>query len=169
MLPIQTVLHPTDFSERSDYAFRLACALARDYGARVIVLHVWSPPAAVFGDVASVPPLPAGYYPAATEEKLSRIQSPDPAVRVVHRLEEGEPVATILAVAEGAKADLIVLGTHGRSGLSRLLMGSVAEGVVRKATCPVVTVKTPFPEAKPVARAEASAAVSEPLLEPMQG
>jgi len=98
LLAIRTVLHPTDFSERSEFAFRLACSLARGYGARLVVLHV------------------------------------------------AEPPMEILGVAEETKCDLIVMGTHGRTGLGRLLMGSVAEQVVRKATCPVLTVKTPQPQ-----------------------
>jgi nucleotide-binding universal stress UspA family protein len=61
----------------------------------------------------------------------------------------GDPAAEILRVAQAVKADLIVLGTHGRTGLGRLLMGSVAEQVVRRAPCPVVTVKAPLPQGGP--------------------
>jgi hypothetical protein len=60
----------------------------------------------------------------------------------------GDPASAILRVTQELPADLIVMGTHGRTGLGRLLMGSVAEQVVRKAPCPVVTVKTPLPEKK---------------------
>ncbi len=150
MLPIHTVLHPTDFSESSEHAFRLACALARDYGARLIVLHVRWLPTPVFGEVVPMPPPATGYSSAATEAQLHQIQAPDPAIHVEHRLEEGDPATEILSVAHETNTDLIVLGTHGRTGLSRLLMGSVAEQVVRRAACPVVSVKTPFPEAERV-------------------
>jgi nucleotide-binding universal stress UspA family protein len=64
-----------------------------------------------------------------------------------HRLVEGDAATVILQVATEIKCDLIVMGTHGRTGLSRLLMGSVAEQVVRNASCPVLTVKTPQHEA----------------------
>jgi nucleotide-binding universal stress UspA family protein len=148
MGPIRTILHPTDFSERSGYAFQLACALARDYGARLIVLHVAEPPVIPYGGVMTPPPPPRDSW-RALEEQLHRIQAPEPTVHVEHRLEEGGPVAEILRVARETTADLIVMGTHGRTGLGRLLMGSVAEQVVRKAPCPVLTVKTPFPEAAP--------------------
>jgi nucleotide-binding universal stress UspA family protein len=63
---------------------------------------------------------------------------------VEHRLEEGEPAAQILRVAKETKAGLIVMGTHGRTGLERILLGSVAEKVLRKAVCPVLTVRIPI-------------------------
>src|SRR5262249_48151337 len=77
------------------------------------------------------------------EEELLRMQVPDGRIGVSRRLEEGNPATEILRVAQLSCADLIVMGTHGRRGLNRLLMGSVAEEVVRKATCPVLTVRMP--------------------------
>jgi nucleotide-binding universal stress UspA family protein len=74
------------------------------------------------------------------------VQPSDPAVKIEHRLAEGDPAREILRVARETGCDLIVMGTHGWTGLGRLLMGSVAEQVVRKATCPVLTVKTPIPD-----------------------
>ena len=65
----------------------------------------------------------------------------DPAVAVQHQYEEGDPATAILEVARENSADLIVIGTHGRKGLLRILMGSVAESVLRGATCPVLVVK----------------------------
>jgi nucleotide-binding universal stress UspA family protein len=144
MLPIHTILHPTDLSDRSEFAFRLACALARDYGARLILLHVTSRP--VIGYVEGLVPPQSESRLRALHEELHRLSVPDPRISVEHRLREGDPVAEILAVAQESSADLIVMGTHGRTGLARLLMGSVAEQVVRRAACPVLTVKTPFPE-----------------------
>jgi nucleotide-binding universal stress UspA family protein len=145
MLPIRTILHPTDFSEASDYAFRLACSLARDHGARVHVLHVGGEVviAPVEGVVAAEP---ERYWEELTR-KLHRIRADDPNVSVGHQLLlVGDPAAEILRVAQAIKSDLIVMGTHGRTGLSRLLMGSVAEQVVRRAACPVVTVKARPPQ-----------------------
>ena len=75
-----------------------------------------------------------------------RIQASEAKVPIEHRLEEGDPVTVILRVARESKCELIVMGTHGRSGLAHLLMGSVAEQIVRKATCAVLVVKAPFPE-----------------------
>ena len=157
MLLLRTILHPTDFSPAAEEAFQLAGSLARDHGARLIVLHV-------------SPPLPATEFPVdlpddneAYREKIweefHRLEAIDPRVREV-RLEckfvEGEPVGEILRLAEAIGCDLIVMGTHGRTGLTRLLMGSVAEHVLRKAPCPVLTVRArpkPVPLA-PVAAEE---------------
>jgi nucleotide-binding universal stress UspA family protein len=156
MLPIHTILHPTDFSERSQCALRLAAALARDYGARLIVLHVTAPPVAVYGEVAV---LPAGDEDnTRLEGELRQIRVPDRNVRLEHQLQTGDPVTEILAVAESASADLIVMGTHGRTGLARLLMGSVAEHVLRQARCPVLTVRTPFLERLAAEQPEAETA-----------
>ncbi len=141
MLPLRTILHPTDFSERSDYAYRLACALARDYGCRLVVLHVAAPQVAVYGDMILAPSYGPSYKDL--KDKLAAM-TPKPAARVEHRLEEGDPAAEILRVAKECRCDAIIMGTHGRRGLSRLVMGSVAEQVVRQAGCPVVTVKTPM-------------------------
>jgi nucleotide-binding universal stress UspA family protein len=148
MLAIRTVLHPTDFSERSDLAFRLACSLARDYGARLIVLHVAEPPVAVAGEGVLLIPTPADLEPL--RERLGGLRPRDPKVPVEHRLAEGNAAAEILRVAEEAKCDVIVLGTHGRTGLARLLLGSVAEQVLRRASCPVLTVRAaPLPARPP--------------------
>jgi nucleotide-binding universal stress UspA family protein len=77
--------------------------------------------------------------------ELNRLGAPDAQVRVEHRLEEGDAATQILQVAQETGCDLIVLGTHGRTGHGRLMMGSVAEQVLRTASCPVLTVRTPFP------------------------
>jgi len=143
MAPIHTtILHPTDFSDRSAHALRLACSLARDYGARLVVLHVAEPPPPPYEQGVMLP------VSADLDEEradLERLAVPDDdVIRVERRFEKGDPAAVTLRVADELHADLIVMGTHGRTGLSRLLMGSVAEKVVRRATCPVLTVKTPL-------------------------
>ncbi len=143
MLRIGTILHPTDYSPLAEHAFHLACSLARDHGARLLVLHVEVPPA--LGPGGNLVPPPGGDR-AALERQLRQVQAPDPKVPVRYRLEVGDPVAEILRVAEEVKCDLIVMGMHGRSWLAHLLIGSVAEQVVRKAACPVLVVKAPFPE-----------------------
>jgi nucleotide-binding universal stress UspA family protein len=143
MLPLRTILHPTDFSERSANALQLGCALARDYGARLIIVHVAAPPVAVYGEAVLIPESTA--YLKPLQRQLVQLPVPD-GVRVERRFEEGDVADQILRVATETPADLIVMGTHGRTGLGRLLMGNVAERVVRRATCPVLTVKTPLPE-----------------------
>lgn len=149
MLAIRTILFPTDFSEPSRTAFDLACALARDYGAELVVAHVVPPPLPLGS--GGVPMVPAVADDADLRARLEAVRPADPRVAVRHRLVVGHPLAMdseaegILAVTAEEKADLIVMGTHGRSGLSRLLMGSVAEHVLRKAPCPVLTMKCPSP------------------------
>ena len=83
MLPINTILHPTDFSDNSDYAFRLACSLARDYGARLIALHVTPPPVVVYGE--GILPAEPGRLREAANEQLHRLQVPGSNVRAVAR------------------------------------------------------------------------------------
>jgi nucleotide-binding universal stress UspA family protein len=142
MFPIRKILHPTDFSEHSQAAFELACALARDYSAELIVLHV-NRSTAIFAPDGIAVAAPTE-EPLGARAKLAQVRPVDPRVRVEHRLIEGEPAEQILKAAAASGADLIVLGTHGTTGLMRVLMGSVAEDVLRKAPCPVLTVRSPL-------------------------
>jgi nucleotide-binding universal stress UspA family protein len=145
MLKLETILCPTDFSKPSEYAFELAAALARDHGARLVVLHAL-PPTIVYGELVPMPPTPPDEYLPKFWEAFHRLEAADPRareLRIETRVVEGTPADTIREIAEEIGASLIVMGTHGRTGLSRLLMGSVAEEVLRKAACPVMTVKRP--------------------------
>jgi nucleotide-binding universal stress UspA family protein len=146
MKTIRHVLHPTDFSESSRNAFQLACSMARDYGASLIVLHVIPPPVLVGGSDPVACQIIEDFY-RQQREKLSQLRPPDATVEVDHRLTRGEPVDEILRAAKESNCDMIVMGTHGATGLKRVLMGSVAEGVTRASGCPVVIVKTPSQEA----------------------
>jgi universal stress protein A len=148
MLPLRLVLHPTDFSPHSEAAARLAFALARDYGARVLVLHVLEP--VVVGGAQGIAIPDPGAYEAEMRARLEEVRpSGTTKVLVEHRLLLGSVAEEILRVAKESQCGVIVLGTHGRTGLGRLLMGSVAEQVVRKAPCPVLTVKAPPRAAAP--------------------
>jgi nucleotide-binding universal stress UspA family protein len=143
MLAVRTILHPTDFSEFSDRAFRFAHALARDYGARLVVLHAYTPVAVIdYGAIGGEMALPEQER-AMLEHKLHEVRIAGSEVPMEHLLVEGFAPSVILDAAKQVHADLIVIGTHGRTGLGRFLMGSVAEEVLRKATCPVLTVKLP--------------------------
>ena len=147
MLPLRLVLHPTDFSPHSGAAARLAFALARDYGARVLVLHVLEP--IVVGGAEGIAIPDPGAYEAEMRARLAEVRPPGTKVLVEHRLLLGSVAKEILRVAQESQCGAIVLGTHGRTGLGRLLLGSVAEQVVRKAPCPVVTVMAPPRAAAP--------------------
>ncbi|MGH7169175.1 MAG: universal stress protein [Gemmataceae bacterium] len=155
MLPLTTILHPTDFSEHSEFAFRLACALARDYNARLILLHVMPPPMVIYAGG----PVPAETWPDVEEvkEKLRNLEGRTHRVRVESQVMEGDPVDMILRAAEETHSEVIVMGTHGRSALARLLMGSVAEAVLRKAPCPVLTAKPAAARMKAVEQSETKA------------
>jgi len=136
------ILFPTDFSPLSEDALAWATALARDSGATLSIVHVEEPPMAYGG---------GELYVAMDDEEakgelrrlLGSVVPPDHHVPFEHKLLVGDPASSIVDEAEKEHADLIVMGTHGRTGLSRLLMGSVAEAVVRRAKCPVLTVKHP--------------------------
>jgi nucleotide-binding universal stress UspA family protein len=147
MLNIRSILVAADFSARSEDAFRAACALARDYRARLIVLHVAIPPPLVTpGELQKALQRPDGYR-AELEGRLRQVYAADSPAGVEYWVQDGDPAVEILGVAREAHCDLIVMGTHGRTGLGRLLMGSVAEKVVRQAACSVLTVKAPLSSA----------------------
>jgi nucleotide-binding universal stress UspA family protein len=111
----------------------------------LIVLHVARPPL-TYDEIAAS--REEGYRDQIREE-LHRIRPHDPAIPVTHLLDEGDPATVIADTAGLQNCDLIVMGTHGRTGLRRLLMGSVAEQVLRKATVPVLTVKSWLEAEKP--------------------
>jgi nucleotide-binding universal stress UspA family protein len=143
MLAMETILYATDFSADAQPAFEVACALAGEGCGRLVILHVERAPLATLGGTAGVPPLPNEYDRPRLWDELKAIQPARAGLAIERRLEFGEPAAVILKVAQEIDADLIVMGTLGRTGLRRLLMGSVAEQVVRKASCPVLTVRAP--------------------------
>jgi len=135
-MPANTIVFPTDFSTASDAALVHAAALARQSGGRLLIVHVEEPPLAYGGGEL--------YYglPEPSSERILKmledVKPADPAVPFTHRLTMGDPAAEIVRIATDEQAEMIVLGTHGRTGLSRLLMGSVAEAIVRRAPCPVL-------------------------------
>lgn len=143
MLTIRRILHPTDFSSSSDAALRLAAVLAQDHDAEIILLHVIEPPPV--GSSGAVPAPPPGLPSsrAKVEQRLQALAATLPELRTECRVAEGPAADAILDAARETGGDVIVMGTHGRTGLARLLVGSVAEQVVRRAPCPVLTVKSP--------------------------
>lgn len=149
------ILYPTDFSSAGHTALEMATSLARDRGATLLIAHVEEPPM-VYGGVEF-------YYgiEGVREEIARRLKEVVPAgsnIAFEHRLIAGLPAPAIVELAEQENVELIVMSTHGRTGLTRVLMGSVAEEVVRKAKCPVLTVK---PSAAAIAR-HADAACEAP-------
>lgn len=159
MLPIHVILHPTDFTEHSKNAFAMACALARDYGAKLHVVHVIATPVFPVVDGAVVP-MSMEVPRAQMREALDALEPRDQSIVMDRALVEGDPATEIVRAADAYGADLIVMGTHGRRGLSRFVMGSVAEAVHRKAKCPVLTVRT---KAGAVAESATAAADATPV------
>ena len=154
MIRIQKILYATDFSSYSNQAYFHAVALASTHGASLTVLFVYTP------DMAT-PGQPGGEAgdPAYWQNQLEQIRPVDAQIPVRHVLLEGDPATEIVRYGRDAGMDLIVMGTHGRTGLERLLMGSVAEKVLRDASCSVLVVKLPkgVPSAE---RADVAVAVS---------
>jgi nucleotide-binding universal stress UspA family protein len=139
-LNLQKILFSTDFSHCGDEAFDLAMTLARDTGARLLIVHVEEPSNVYGGHEASYygPPEPRR---EDLIQLLGKLVPDDPKLKFDHELLTGDPARAIVACAEKEDVDMIVLGTHGRTGMSHTIMGSVAEAVVRHAKCPVVTLK----------------------------
>jgi nucleotide-binding universal stress UspA family protein len=169
MRQIKTILHPTDFSQNSGTALELACWLARDRSARLLLLHVVpNAPAVFWGEDLMTPPLGEHVeediqsYLKEMQQRLNELQVPGPGIPVKRYLRGGAVPEVIVRIAEEDSCDLIVMGTRGQTGPARHMMGSVAEEVTRKAPCPVLTVSIPFQD-KQVAEspvAEATCRVS---------
>lgn len=145
-MPIRTILVPTDFSDSADAALRWARELAQAFGAKIILLHVidlpyqWMP---VAGPAAVPAPIPATVVRAIREQagtSLSALAERTPEVRR-QLVRSGHARDVILSAADDVGADVIVMGTHGRRGVSHLFVGSVAEHVVRYSRIPVFTVR----------------------------
>ena len=136
----KNILCPVDFSEHFDSALRLATTLAKEDNATLHLVHVYE-------DISHVDAGFGGYAPPPMEadecrQKLEHLQVGD-GIEAKREMIKGHPADAILEYASRNNVDLIVMGTHGRTGLSRLLMGSVAEQIVRKSKCPVLTVREP--------------------------
>lgn len=149
---IKKILHPTDLSECSWPALRLASSLANDHKAKLLIAYVLEAPqpVAAGGAAAAVPPPGADFVGREDdlEKELTQRAPSLPNVDYECRVAYGHAAEAIVRLAEEEQVDLIVMGTHGRTGLGRLLMGSVAEHVLRHAGCPVVTVRTAQAESK---------------------
>jgi nucleotide-binding universal stress UspA family protein len=151
MSAIRKILVPVDFSECSRAALERAVELARELRAEIHLMHAWQPPYEVGPFLAQVPVLgPTGRRTSLAElarresghalEKLTA-ELADAGVVVTGRLEPGSAREAIVHAATGGGYDLVVMGTHGRTGLRHLLLGSVAEWVVRHSAVPVLTVR----------------------------
>lgn len=144
MINLKTILVPSDFSECSDAALRYGLELARRFDAHVHLLHVVQDPLTQpwAAEGFSLPLVEVvDTWQKEARERLARLVPPADADRVTVAATVAWPFAEILRYAAENNVDLIVMGTHGRGGMSHMLLGSIAEKVVRRAPCPVLTVR----------------------------
>jgi nucleotide-binding universal stress UspA family protein len=143
-IKLDRILVPTDFSTHSLKAFRYATELARAFSAEIVLLHIFD--SRVVENIYHIHPFSPDKARQemlqVAERKMEELMSAEEARELVIRAEyaEGIPPVEVKSMAESVEADLIVMGTHGATGLSHLLYGSTAEGVVRGAPCPVLTI-----------------------------
>lgn len=150
MSPVRTILSPVDFSEASAHAAQEARTLALETGAKLVLMHAVHDPVFAYTDGSGyLTPVTIERYESEIKRRLDQVatelDAPGLAVEIL--VERGVPAEAICGAAERTHADLIVIGTHGRSGLSRWLLGSVAERVLRTAKVPVLTVRAPLTHA----------------------
>ena len=147
MIRLQRILFPTDFSECANSAQQYACALAGQFEVELHLLHVLQDlTLLMLPEPATALALPASFLETCeTEAKSTLARLLDPSWcagrRVVYATRTGNPALEIDRYATETDIGLIVIGTHGRSGFSHVLLGSIAERVVRRAPCPVLTVR----------------------------
>jgi nucleotide-binding universal stress UspA family protein len=139
VIRIKKILYPTDFSSYSNQAYFHAIALAENHGASVTILFVYNPDTVTTPGSQGDEEADRRYW----QQQLETIRPVNPRIAVSHVLLQGDPATEIVRYARDAGADLVVMGTHGRTGVERLLLGSVAEKVLRDAHCSVLVVKLP--------------------------
>lgn len=150
---IGTILVPCDFSEGAEQAFTTALDLAKGWNAKIILFHAIPEfPRIAYANAASLEALSQleiakieAEIVDAADKKLKQFagRKSDTAVHVDTQVTLSEPFWAICQIAEKESVDLIVMGSHGRTGLAHVLLGSVAERVVRHAACPVLVVRAP--------------------------
>jgi universal stress protein A len=146
MLEIRSILAPTDFSTHARGAVRYAAGLAERFGATLHLIHVLPHPLPVMPDGMITSALPPDYYRDLEAESQATLKRTlDPAwgsvPAVIDAVLWGDSVSQIINYATEHQISMIVIATHGRTGLSHALLGSVAERIVREAPCPVLTVR----------------------------
>lgn len=138
MFAVHKILHPTDFSPQAERAFHAACDLAHKYNAELVLLHV--EPRTVINGEMDTDLFPDPTSRKQIEARLESLLPRDRRVRIQLHVLVGKASQEIIQLATDKACDLIVMGSHGRKGLSRLLLGSVAQDVLRRAPCPVLVI-----------------------------
>jgi nucleotide-binding universal stress UspA family protein len=148
MQTLKTILLATDFSDLAANAFHAAYALARAHGARLILLYVAQAQETIQGEFGLMPPEPEE-SDAEIIDKLGELLPEDVPVPVDRMVAHGKAADAIVQVAKDEHCDLIVMGTHGHTGLARLFHAHVADSVTRAAPCPVLALRSSQTEAAP--------------------
>jgi nucleotide-binding universal stress UspA family protein len=146
MIEFKRILHPTDFSDSGSAALSAACELATRFGAELHLLHVVQDVASIAAYGIAETYLPPEWREEIRQQAEKALQKlPPPALagslKIVRAIAEGGPYFEIVEYAKQRAIDLIVMGTHGRTGLPHVFLGSVAERVVREAPCAVLTIR----------------------------
>lgn len=146
MIQLSTILVPVDFSVFSERALNYACSLAEQFESEIHLLYVKDAFSCIFPEVG-MPTYGTGEFlahqAAIASDRLAALpgEQRQGGLQIVRQIRDGTPYAEIINYAGEASVDLIVMGTHGRSGLDHVLLGSVATHVVRESPCPVLTVR----------------------------
>lgn len=141
MLTLKKILVPTDFSEHSAKAIRYGAELAATFGGELHLLHSVEATPIMYGEGSGIPELLADREAAATKQLEAVKVDASGDCRVRRKVVKGHPFVEIVRYAKDNTIDLLVIGTHGRGAIAHMLLGSVAERVVRKAPCPVLVVR----------------------------
>ena len=142
MIDLKRILVATDFSDHSSKAVQYGAELAAKFDAELHLLHAVDPTPIAYGEGAFYPPNSTTEIIAAAAQQLDELSLGSVAnVRVTRKVIEGTPFVEIVRYAKESTADLLIIGTHGRGAVAHMLLGSVAEKVVRKAPCPVLVVR----------------------------
>jgi universal stress protein A len=145
-MQLESILVPTDFSFHASRAFDWAIDLAQRFDAQIVLVHIHQLPWLGVGIGVTLPLEYFGDLRAQAKERLGQWAERARALGIqvaILELESGDPAHAICEIAEQQQVDLIVMGTHGWTGLERLLLGSVAERTVRRAPCSVLTLRDP--------------------------
>ena len=142
MITLKKILVPTDFSEHSAKALLYGSALAKKLGAELHLRHAIEQTPLMYGEGAYVAPETEAEIEAAATKQLESLPADSGEdLKVVRQIQHGHPFVETIRYAKENDIGLIVIGTHGRGAIAHMLLGSVAEKVVRKAPCPVLTVR----------------------------
>ncbi len=144
---IKKILAPIDFSDYSKNALKYAAQFAKEFNSELYLVYVVEPmiyPADFSMGQIAIPSADIDLQTRAEEELVNLSKTLDPSIHVETMIKTGKPFVEIIETAKEKDIDLIIIATHGHTGVEHLLFGSTAEKIVRKAPCPVLTLREPI-------------------------